>query len=114
MQSPLLTPADVSALFARSKKHTSFFHLNTQSLRNKEDDIAAFLSMLDFTFDIIMITETWYQNDSKVIELPQHNTFLQNLQDKRGGGVMIAIKKSFECSAVPAFSRVDSDWKYYS
>lgn len=92
----------------------SFIHINAQSLRNKADEFEAFLSTLNFRSNILMITETWYQNTCEALDLPNYNTYVVNRSDKRGGGVMIAIEKDLSYSLVTDFTYVHDDYEILS
>ena len=49
-----------------SKKCFSIFHLNIASLERHHDDLVSLLSVLDFNFDIIGITESKIRNDKPI------------------------------------------------
>lgn len=53
----------------------SAIHLNARSACNKEDDIVLFLDQFSFSFDIVMLSETWYSNDCKMLNMEGYNTF---------------------------------------
>lgn len=114
MASQFFLPADINSLFAKNKKVTSFFHLNAQSLRSKEDEIIAFLGLFDFEFDIIFFTETWYRTDHEALIMPHYNSYVLNRPNKKGGGVMIAAKESVRCSVLPDFTKSCEDFEILS
>lgn len=70
------------------------FHLNVQSVNNKQSDLSLFFEQLDFVFDVIMLTETWSTDDANVFRLPSYNTFHLNRCAGRGGGVCYLVKKN--------------------
>ena len=49
-----------------SKKCFSIFHLNIASLERHHDDLVSLVSVLDFNFDIIGITESKIRNDKPI------------------------------------------------
>ena len=49
-----------------SKNCFSIFHLNIASLEGHHDDLVSLLSVLDFNFDIIGITESKIRNDKPI------------------------------------------------
>lgn len=52
-------------------------HLNAQSARNKSSDLEVFFffDQLNVSFNIIMLTETWYSDESQVLRLPLYHTY---------------------------------------
>lgn len=47
----------------RKNKNLSFFHLKVLSIRNKVDEVERFLINTGVYFDVVMLSETWYDND---------------------------------------------------
>lgn len=107
-------PSDIYAASSQKTKTISCFHINAQSLRNKGDEFEAFFSTLNFRFNVVMVTETWYQNSCEILQLPNYNTHVQNRNDKRGGGVLIAIEKCFKCSILADFTQIHDDYEVLS
>lgn len=48
---------------------TKCFHLNCQSVRSKHNELDVFFSSLNFQFDFIILSETWYNRGSLVWHL---------------------------------------------
>lgn len=86
------------------------FHLNVQSAKNKAVDLDLFFDQFGFSFETIMLTETWYMNDSDVLRLPMYRSFCINRTAKRGGGVAILTKDSL-CELVSDFSCMTQDYE---
>lgn len=92
-----ILPEAVSiALPCEPHKLFKLFHLNTRSIQRKHDNIAVLLESFKISFDVIMFTETWYNENSDPFVLPRYSHFFLNRQDSRGGGVSIQV-------AVPGF-----------
>lgn len=51
------------------------FHINSRSICNKYDEFTVLVNRFGFCFDVIMISETWYADDS-VFTLPMYQTYL--------------------------------------
>lgn len=78
---------------------------------NKEDSFALLLDQFSFNFSIIMFSETWYQNDSKILNLPGYNAFYINRNNKRGGGVAAYVTDRKHCEIVSEFTSVTDDYE---
>lgn len=61
MAAHFLSPYELSLSLSGKERHMSFLHVNAQSARNKADEITI---LLEFSFDVIMVTETWYRHES--------------------------------------------------
>lgn len=111
MAGKFLAPIDVCALHKTMKRSLTFFHLNAQSVRNKEDDLHALLSRFSFTYDVIMISETWYQNDCEVLKVAGYTTHYLNRTVKKGGGVLLMAEKSLNLHVVPDYTKMTDDFE---
>lgn len=58
-----------------------------------------------------MFSETWYQNDSKMLALSGYTTFYVNRNNKRGGGVAIYVSDEKKCEILSEFSEVTDDYE---
>lgn len=67
-------------------------HINMQSARCKEDNLLVLLDEFKFDFSIIMLTETWYRDDSDVINIAGYNSVYLNRKTRTGGGVCMYVK----------------------
>lgn len=98
-----LVPCEVSAMF-------KFFHLNTRSIQRKHGDITVLMESFKVSFDVIMFTETWYNDNSDHFVLPGYSHFFLNRQDSRGGGVSIQVAvQGFD--VIGEFSTVTCDFE---
>lgn len=109
----LVLPEKLSRLLS-SQNSTHIFHLNTRSATNKHDSITSFLDQCSVSFDMIMFTETWYQQDADMLLLPDYTQFFLNRKHKRGGGVSIHVKSSIKCELLDIFTETTSDYEILS
>lgn len=79
----LVLPEDLSQCLLAGN-FTRIFHLNARSVKNKHDVITSFLNRCRVSFEIIMFSETWYQQDADMLVLPGYKHYFLNRQDKRG------------------------------
>ena len=71
--------------------------LNARSIRNKVFDLQALL--LTDCVDIIALTETWLDDNflDSELHLNDYNIFRKDRSNRRGGGVLLAIKDQISC-----------------
>lgn len=99
-------------LCAWAKKTTYLIHINTGSLVKKYDRFVFLLEQFSFIFNVIMLTEIWFNSFNSVPTLPGYNCFFANRTNSRGGGIAIFISGDtgfFE--EVPQFSSVTEDYE---
>lgn len=51
-------------------KTFKLFHMNAHSLRLKRDDVIELLDSCNTNFDVLMFTETWYNNEEDCLDMP--------------------------------------------
>ena len=112
---PLLTstpnPKNNKKAYVPIKNDLSILNINFQSLWNKRVELSNLAS--DTKSDIIVGTETWLKEDIKNSELllDDYDIFRRDRpgkckandkegRDSRGGGVLIAVKKSLSCELI--------------
>lgn len=89
----------------------SFYHLNAQSLRNKEDHINEFIVSLGFEFDILAFTETWFNTVYDVIQIDGYNAEYLNRCSKKGGGVALYIKNAVRYEVMAEHCAMSGDYE---
>lgn len=83
-------------------------HLNTRSIRNKEQQLSDLYASITHRFDILMYTETWLTETEK----PPHfhgysyNGFVRS--SGRGGGIAIYVKTSLRHAIISECSVINS------
>lgn len=90
------------------------FHLNARSARNKADELEVLLSQFNFSFDAILLSETWYTDSSDVVKLPMYECYFLNRTESRGGGVAIMIKADLSCEMLTDYCCIDKDYEMLS
>lgn len=75
-------------------KNFSILHLNARSLNNKLDDVTHFVQTLAIKFTCIVVSETWFDSDSVMVDLPGYTCFAVNRTSKAGGGIAIYVDSS--------------------
>lgn len=92
----LCFPSDVRRLFNdKTNKPLSVFHLNVRSARNESDELGILLDDFGFSFDVVMLSETWYSQESNILRLGNYKIFYLNPTSRRGGGIAYIKKKIF-------------------
>lgn len=91
------------------------YYQNARSIKGKLFDIINRLSTCSTTYDIILITETWLQDDDDHVDkfFPGYNIYRDDRcrsDVSRGGGVLVAIKDKL-CSKLIKISKSDSSYE---
>lgn len=105
-------PHEVKSIYL-GESVTRLLHLNIQSAKSKQTNFETFLYDIDCPLDIIMLTETWCQNDNDVLSLEGYQNFYLNRTTKRGGGLSILVK-DMTCELVSRFSVITEDYEVLS
>lgn len=90
------------------------FHLNARSARNKTDELELFFDQFEFSFDIIMLSETWFTDNTNVLNLPMYNSYFLNRTECRGGGVALIVKADISCEMLSDYCCVHNDYEMLS
>lgn len=70
MDTAYSTPCEVAISRDKFFLNFSFIHPNAQLARNKEEEILALMAAFGFEPDIVMISETWHQDNCGVLQPP--------------------------------------------
>lgn len=89
---------------ALTKGNLSLFHLNARSMRNKSDEIDVYLGSLDFRFDVLAFTETWYTSRSDVVNFDGYKYEGRYRENKRGGGIALYFRNNIAFDVMPELS----------
>lgn len=111
MSVDVVSPSYVKQCCSTTRHGLSFFHLNAQSCCAKDDALHALFASFDFCFDIIMLTETWYQSDRDVLEISGYSSYFLNRRSRRGGGVLVLAKNFLKCDMVADFTQMSDDFE---
>lgn len=105
----LVDPIDLGNLL--NENCLTFLHLNIRSILNKTKDLEILLSSTRISFDVIILTEAWYNNHSPYFVLPNYKPFVLNRTNKTGGGVSIQITPDLEVSLINDYFHMTSDFE---
>lgn len=76
--------------------HVSVLNVNIRSLRKNFDKLEAFLDSLNFSFDLICLTETFVdEHEARFFALDNY-MFLGQPRNSRGGGVGVFVRRTLE------------------
>ena len=80
-------------------KNLSIIHLNCRSLVANFDTVCSFLQTLNCKFDIIALSETWFNENTctEIFSLNGYNLYTCNRKNKRGGGVLLFVSNKYSC-----------------
>ena len=86
----------------RNTKGLSIIHFNVRSLNANFRKLDQHLSQLDFQFDIIAVTETWFSQNTvtNVFNMKGYELFYVSRNSGKGGGVALYINSSLKCKKV--------------
>lgn len=105
----MATPDDIT--FPANSGYLAFLHCNTQSARNKADELRMLISKFLVRFHVIMLTETWYSCESDVLRLPGYQSYYLNRCSRRGGGVLQLVSEEMLCTLLPQFTQITPDYE---
>jgi hypothetical protein len=81
-------------------------HVNCRSLKANYDKICNLLNNLDFHFDVIGMSETWFKETdcTDLYNIEGYNMFVTNRKNKPGGGVLLYVSENLNCKIVDGLS----------
>lgn len=89
--------SSLSGNFTSKSEIFSTFHLNIRSLPKNNDQLIHFLSVLNHTFSVIALSETWVKDDIiDFYNMSQYNSVHSCRKEKVGGGVVIFVHNDFQ------------------
>lgn len=87
-------------------KGLNIFILNINRLKNKINDLEFLLYTLNFNPDIIVLIETWLnENEAKFVNISGYNRSYYCRRKLRGGGIMVLVKENIDFEEIPVDSR---------
>ena len=92
-------------------KNLSIIHLNCRSLVANFDTVCNFLQTLNCKFDIIALSETWFNENTcnEIFSLNGYNLYTCNRKNKRGGGVLLFVSNKYSCVNIVENMTLDID-----
>ena len=92
----ILDSKSIKSYFQNKGNKFSILNLNIRSLPKHYDEINLFLSRLNHSFKIIVLTETWLSESNKDdYPLPGYTGFHLVRSNKRAGGVSVYVINEF-------------------
>ena len=84
--------------------------INARSIFNKLDELKALLR--EESVDLIGITESWARDEmlDKEIILEDYNIFRKDRLERRGGGILLYVRKGIMCEVIKQNSEIESLW----
>ena len=106
-------PGEFHDFLDNSSDQFSVLHLNIRSINKNFENFKLFLSLINFTFSVICLSETWWDGlatiEKSLYELPNYNSAHQARGDLKGSGVSIYIHKSLDFTVKSDLSINNSD-----
>ena len=107
-------PSDFNNYIKKSKfdnNNFSILHINARSLTNKLDDVSHFVQSLAIKFTCIVVSETWFDSNTVMVDLPDYTCYSVNRTSKVGGGIAIYVDSSlcFNSRTDLTVDKFDSD-----
>ena len=85
--------------FVNNENKFSVLNLNIRSLKKNYDSLLIYLRQIKTNFDVIVLTETWLNdNESDLYLIPGYCFSAINRLNKRGGGIRIYYKECYKCN----------------
>ena len=90
---------DVAKRIHSHGKDLRILQMNIRGITSKVSDL---LYLIDHTFqnqtpDVILLCETWLNDNSPPLSIPGYNLFNTNRKHKHGGGVAILVAETLQC-----------------
>ena len=83
----------------------SVINFNIRSFKKNSDEFLGFLAACNYSFDILILTETWARCETHSLHHLQGYNSIHNYRDgKKGGGVSIYVRESIRCEPIDAFN----------
>lgn len=90
-------------------KSTSLLNLNIRSLRRNFSVLESFISLHQFSYDVIAVTETWLSpEEDHIFNLTGYKKY-STYRNRNGGGIVIYVANHFETIAIDELSYVSDD-----
>ena len=81
-------------------------HQNIRSFNKNIDELEVFLQQLNSTPDIVILSETWF-NDENIAILPGYIDYHSYRRNRPGGGISVYIRDHFNSTLIPDFTTCD-------
>ena len=93
---------------AKSEEGLSIIHFNCRSLKAHYTDICSYLQKLQYTFDVIAMSETWLTDaiDTDLYNIDGYDLFISSRFHKNGGGVAIYVRNIYQSNVLNDLTNV--------
>lgn len=88
--------SDFNVFLRRDVRDLKIFHTNIRSINKNVDELYIYLSQLDDTFDVIVLTETFVTSDASVYGMSGYETLYNESHLNKNDGVIIFIRDSMK------------------
>nr|CAH7753298.1 unnamed protein product [Callosobruchus chinensis] len=68
-------------------------HINIRSINKNINELCVLLQILDYCFDIVVLSETFLVNDTNLIKIPNYNLFYNEGHVNKNDGVLVYVKE---------------------
>jgi hypothetical protein len=92
--------------FKGDNKALNVLHLNIRSINKNMDEFILFISGIEVELSVIVLTETWLNNECEFINIPGYRAFHSIRAGGRGGGVSILVASSISSNRLSGLSVV--------
>ena len=100
LDTPYYLPNDVANSLKDLNDSFSVFHLNIRSMSKNFDAFKILLDQLNFTFKVIILTETWALDNqvssNSIFRIPNYASIHQVREKRNVGGVSIFVHESLK------------------
>lgn len=95
MNATIFSLERTKALLKDNTSALSLIHFNVRSLRKHYDDLSALFSVVDHTFSLIYLSETWLtSHDGALYGISGYTSEYCHRKGSRGGGSAILVESS--------------------
>lgn len=103
---------NMSECFQNSSRSLKVISFNVRSIKNKIDLLLSSLSLVNIDFTIIILTETWLNNENEFPDIPGYTAYHCVRSDRGGGGVTVLVDHSVDSHLVDVY--IDELWESVS
>ena len=91
----------------------SIIHFNARSMSANFNTLKSVLSSIDFTFDLIAVTETWLSDDDlDFFHMDEYDDIHTCRHNRGGSGVALYINRLLQSTPLPLLSKCILCWSY--
>lgn len=107
----VVLPSSFSQAVKSYESCLSFITLNCRSAKSKIEELDTFFNSLRYSFSVIILTETWYDQLSQMYTPAAYSHFFVTRRLRRGGGVSVLVGRDLNCYLEAEFTCVTDDYE---